>query len=137
MPVTVFTKITINGREYQSLDEVPTELREAFQRALATSKPVTVNITPETVVFNGSPVAPMLAVKDLPGPVLDIFGKALSEAGSDVRAGRTLPDPDPGIVFQWSSDSRPIQARGMSLTTIVVVGLVVLVAGAVLYRLLA
>jgi hypothetical protein len=47
------TKIRVNGQEYSSVDEMPPEIRQAFERAMAGQTGATTTTKTFKVVFNG------------------------------------------------------------------------------------
>jgi len=59
-------KITVNGVEYASVDQLPPDVREAYQKALAKATASTMSIT-----VNGQ------AVDDVPADVAAVVGSAL------------------------------------------------------------
>jgi hypothetical protein len=98
MAVTFSNKLVVDGKEYESLDQVPAEFRGAIEKALASGTPST------TINVNGKTVA---SADDLPPLLRAIFrgvaeiaeksasgdASALSDAASVSPPGAVRPEP--------------------------------------------
>jgi hypothetical protein len=71
-------KLTVDGKEYESLDQVPAELRGALEQALASGAPAKT-----TISVNGKTVA---SIDDLP-PWLRAIVRNLAEAATQGASG--------------------------------------------------
>jgi hypothetical protein len=65
-------KITINGVEYKSADQVPPELRDVYQKASQTGKSISLTYKPKSVA-------------DLPPEIRQKVSEALGSAGAPER----------------------------------------------------
>ena len=88
MPVDVELKkrITVDGKVYESLDQVPAELRPAIEKALALMPEAGVKTT---IMVNGKPYASM---DDVPAPLRlmlrGVAALAATQAGATTSAAR-------------------------------------------------
>ena len=87
--VSVKRKITVDGKEYESLDQIPPDVRVAVLKTLAQGG---VN-TKATIFINGKTYS---SVEDLPAPLRAIVGGltafALNKASGE-DAGAVRPEP--------------------------------------------
>jgi hypothetical protein len=84
-------KITFNGKEYESLDEVPAEARGAIESALQSGTPVRSEIT-----FDGKTYA---SVEEMPAPLRTVVRLLESAAlkDGDAEAGAAPEAAEPGV----------------------------------------
>ena len=71
MSLNVKRKITVNGKEYHSLEELPPDIRAMYDKAMASGKK---DVTVRRVVINGQEVGSM---EDVPADVRAALAGAL------------------------------------------------------------
>ena len=71
MTLSVKRKITVNGKEYQSLDDLPPDVRALYDQAIASGKK---EVTVRRIVINGQEVG---GPDDLPADVRAALSGAL------------------------------------------------------------
>jgi len=108
MPVkfNVNTKIKVNGKEYHSLDEMPPDVRQSYERAMATAaggdRGVLPNLqvrTQSKITFNGQTYN---SVDEMPVEMRAIYQSVMSAVDRDHNG---IPDQ-----IQGSQDPFPAQA---------------------------
>ncbi len=81
--VNIRRRITVNGKEYGSVDEMPVDLREAFEKAMAGGSSAQARKT--RIVFNGREYDGLAA---MPAETREAYEKILKAAETgDVPAG--------------------------------------------------
>jgi len=83
-------KITVNGQQYESLDQVPKEFRNAVQSALASGA-----TTKATIHINGKTYSSLEA---MPAPLRAIATAVTALAASKALDAKSPSEPEPGAV---------------------------------------
>jgi len=90
MNVNVRTKIRVNSKEYSSPDEMPPEIRQAYERAMAQAAAgqdaMSVRSTALKVVFNGQEYH---SVDEMPAVVRRVYESAMAAAS---QVNDNVPD---------------------------------------------
>ncbi len=106
-------KFIVNGRQYASIEEMPEEIRQAFQKSMSCGHGV-VHVNTETkIVFNGKEYA---GIEDMPGDARETYEKIMKAAmGADASClappGMGRPLTDPRTQLTLSGRSTPMEAR--------------------------
>jgi len=88
LKINVKTKIKFNGQEYNSVEDMPTEARQTYERALAAFKsdPAAQSRSTTKIVFNGREYG---SVADMPADVRQLYEQVMGAVDAD-RNG--IPD---------------------------------------------
>lgn len=118
------TKIKLNGKEYGSIEEVPSEHRHIVQDAVAAARnPFSHGKLTVNGVGYDKP-------EDMPPDVRRTYEEALQKARDMARRtgdDTPLPDPQPGLL-----NGAPVKESGLSGRTLVI--LLILIAAAFLMK---
>ena len=76
--VNVKRKFKINGKEYNSIEEMPPDIRSAFEKAMASQAGSGTNVTTQTkIIFNGTEYQ---SIDAMPQDVRQLYEKVLKAA---------------------------------------------------------
>jgi len=93
--VNIKKKFKVNGQEYESIEDVPMEYREAFQKALVSAEhggPPPQPGAPRTkITMNGVEYE---SVEAMPPVVRMLYEQALKTAETETRPRAAAPSPD-------------------------------------------
>ncbi len=143
MPVNfkVRTKIKINGKEYNSPEEMPEDVRNLYERALAnrgTSTPTLKVTTNSKITFNGQSYN---SVEEMPEEIRRIYESVMSAIDKDhdgipdsMQADNSMPSPSSPIAPISSQPSviEPDKSNRNLLILIATLGILILLGLAVL-----
>jgi hypothetical protein len=88
--ITIRKKIVVNGREYQAVEEMPENIRHAYEKAMATAASRSQSVGPTSsqvkIVFNGREYN---SKDQMPPEIRQMYDVAMAAVGSDrnVEAG--------------------------------------------------
>lgn len=90
--VNVKRKFKINGKEYNSIEEMPPEIRSAFEKAMA-SQSGTVNpaVTQTKIIFNGTQYQ---SIDAMPQDVRQLYEKVLKAAETGTTPANIITADD-------------------------------------------
>ena len=109
--INVKTKIKINGKEYNSPEEMPPDIRNLYAKAMANRGSSSANIqgtTNSKIVFNGQTFN---SLDEMPADVRGIYDSVITALDKN---GDGIPDSlpsDGGSTFQPSGPLLPTQSR--------------------------
>jgi hypothetical protein len=140
--INIRRKIVVNGREYSSVEEMPEDVRRAFERAMAGASGGDLAGVRPRIVFNGREYA---SVDQMPEDVRRLYDDAMSmvedNEGAEAVAKRAFErapaplGPDGGSRVPLPS-AAPIEvggAPGSTLVRLVMAGIVILMLLGALY----
>ena len=146
--INIKRRIIVNGREYSSVDEMPDDLRRAYERSMANLSREGDVINPaapqQEITFNGKEYG---NVDEMPEDLRRLYDAAMMtvEAHGSIGAGTTRtqePRPAPlwrdGSASESPSSMAPIDVGGdtaSSFSRMVTLGIVVLMLVGALYYL--
>jgi hypothetical protein len=84
--INVKRKFKVNGKEYNSIEEMPPDIRSAFEKAMAVQADKAIpSVTQNKIIFNGIEYK---KIEDMPPDVRMLYEKALDAVQSgEVRTG--------------------------------------------------
>lgn len=116
--ITVKTKFRINGQEYASVDDMPAEVRQAYERAMSTlgqtGGPVHISPVSTKVVFNGQGYA---SADQMPADVRRLYDDVM--ATLDTQRASAAAAASPASAAPWQSGASRVVAREASTATAV------------------
>jgi len=143
MKVTINRKITINGREYHSVEEMPDDVRRMFETMMKMNSsllPSAVKDAFTAIEFNGQRYA---SADDMPADVRQLYDAGMASAapgataaGSDAELQpmmRTIaagPGEDPGLQPMMSGTGSNAGRRGVSIRFALPVAILLVIAAA-------
>jgi len=142
MPVNfnVKTKIKINGKEYNNLEEMPADVRSLYEKALASRGSTSSNVqfkTNSKITFNGQTFN---SLDEMPEDVRRIYESVMAAVDKD---GDGIPDSlqaDSGATMEPSAPFLPVQSQVTAPSKvnsrIIIIGLLVLLVLLVIATLL-
>ncbi len=123
-------KFKVNGKEYNSLDEMPAPIREAYEKAVADKEGIEqgniASVTAGKIVFNGQEYA---SVDSMPSDVRQMYetimktvksGEISAAAKANLKIGGTAADLKDKGVFISASSSKPVTPKSFLSPAILV-----------------
>jgi hypothetical protein len=145
--INIKRKITVNGREFSSVEDMPEDIRHAYEQAMADASLEGYAVNPNgpktKLVFNGREYR---SVNDMPDEIHRLYDMAITAVETDAGAGsgtdgpgRAAPGPHgpAGRAVAVSPSMAPIEVGGGSSSLVVRVMIaaivIVLLLGALYY----
>ena len=114
-------KFKVNGKEYGSLEEMPDNIREAYEKAVANSKGIEhgniPSVTAGKIIFNGQEYQ---SVDAMPADIRQMYetvmktvseGKISVTGDADFKFGNKIPDLGKGTTLDSYNISKPIAPK--------------------------
>lgn len=89
--INVKRKFKVNGKEYNSVEEMPPDIRSVFEKAMATQGGKAIpSITQNKIIFNG---VEYKKIEDMPPDIRQLYEQALNAVQSgNIQTGLNLSD---------------------------------------------
>jgi hypothetical protein len=142
LKITVKTKIRFNGREYSRVEDMPPQIRESYEKALAKMQESKVKMNPRTatkLVFNGREYG---SLDEMPADIRGLYEQVMTTVDSNQNGIPDMLEPGQPAATQpeWggsqligaaspvAKDSRQHFPRGAVGRVVLMVLVIVLVA---------
>lgn len=129
-------KYVVNGKEYGSLEEMPTAIREAYEKAVGkthgTEHGNIPTISSQKIVFNGQEYE---SVNSMPADVRQLYESVMKTVNEgnisltgniDFKFGKKTPGPEKGKTLDAYNVSKPIEPQsGLSPRVLIIAGAII------------